>query len=230
MSGDEGMKLSADSPLEAESTSDSQGVDLGNRTPVLAIEQIASLASQVPPVKLFVAVLGHEDESTARALRMLEIAFGPIDVVGEVHPFDATDYYEREMGKSLSRRLYGFEKLAASESLVAAKLTAVDFERELAREGRRSVNLDIGYLDHAKVVLASLKGAGQKLHMGLGVWADFVGRWQAGKYQPFEWTFPDFKTGRYDNDLSKLRARLLEQLRALKEEAALKTANAPESH
>ena len=196
----------------ADSTSANDGKSLGKRAPILEPELLAGLAAKVPPVKLFVAILGRDEEGLARSLRMLEIAFGPIDYVGQPHPFDSTNYYDLEMGAGLARQLFAFEELVPSESLVTAKLTAVDFERELASQGRRVVNLDIGYLDHAKVVLASLKGAGQKIHMGLGVWADLVGRWQAGRYQPFEWTFPDFKTGRYDGDLEVIRRRLLEQL------------------
>ena len=205
--------MSGSDESEATGTHEHASRSRGGRAPVLSIERLGQLASEVPPVKLFVALLSHDDEAAARALRMLEIAFGPIDCVGKSFAFDATDYYEPEMGPGLRRQLFGFETLVPSESIVAAKLTAVDFERELANEGQRTVNLDMGYLDHGKVVLASLKGAGQKVHLGLGVWADLVGRWQSGRYQPFDWTFPDFKTGRYDDDLRALRSRLLEQLR-----------------
>ena len=52
--------------------------------------------------------------------------------------------------------------------------------------------------------------------MGEGIYADLIGRYQAGRYQPFDWSFPDFKDGRSDNDLQIIRQRYLQQLRALR--------------
>jgi hypothetical protein len=34
-----------------------------------------------------------------------------------------------------------------------------------------------------------------------------------GRYQPFPWTFPDFKEGRYDAELGEVRAIYLRQIK-----------------
>lgn len=170
----------------------------------------------VTPVKLFAAMLWADVESRDESLRRMTAAWGSIDFQGSDRPFDATDYYVPEMGGPLTRRLVAFELLAPPESLAAAKLTCNEIERGLAGPRGRRVNLDIGYLDHHKVVLASLKYAGQKIHLAHGVYADLVSRFRDGAYQPFDWTFPDFRDGRYQEELLAMRQAYLRQLRELR--------------
>jgi hypothetical protein len=164
------------------------------------------------PVKLFVAMLWARSDSLQRALADLRGCWGEIDFTSEDYPFDATDYYEPEMGGDLRRRLVSFFRLAPPDSLGHAKHVCNAIEDRLAGEKGRVVNLDVGYLDHNKIVLASFKGAGQKIYLGNGVWADFVARYRKGRYCPFEWTFPDFRDGRYDQELLKIRQIYLKQL------------------
>lgn len=169
----------------------------------------------VDPVKLFVAILWAGEEALGAALERLRVRWGTIDFVGADHFFDLTDYYEPEMGPGLRRRLVSFEPLVPPGRLVEAKHESNAVEAELAAGRGRRVNLDVGYLDLHKIVLGSFKGAGQKLYLADGVWADLAARYRAGRYQPFEWTFPDFSDGRYDGDLAEIRARYRRQLAAL---------------
>src|SRR5262245_12436030 len=121
---------------------------------------------QLPePVKLLVAVLWSDSAALAEAVRLLEASWGPADFTGPDHPFDRTDYYEAEMGPGLKRRLIAFVGRVAPESIKEAKLRCNHIETQLAVGGRRRVNLDVGYLDHNKLVLASAKDAGQKIHL-----------------------------------------------------------------
>ncbi len=165
------------------------------------------------PVKLFVAMLWTEPDSLQRALEDLHSKWGDIDFVGGDYPFDMTDYYEPEMGSGLKRRLVSFRELLPPDCLSSAKHACNGIEDRLAGEKGRRVNLDIGYLDHNKIVLASFKGAGQKIYLKDGVWADMVARYRSGRYHPFEWTFPDFRDGRYDKELIQIRGIYLNQLR-----------------
>lgn len=170
----------------------------------------------VDPVKLFVAVLWAGEEALGAALERLRALWGSTDFIGGDRPFDATDYYEPEMGPGLKRRLVSFEPLVPPGRLVRAKHESSAVEEELAAGKGRRVNLDAGYLDHHKIVLASFKGAGQKIYLGDGVWADLAARYRAGRYHPFEWTFPDFSDGRYDGDLAEIRALYRRQLAAVR--------------
>ena len=166
-------------------------------------------------VKLIVAILWTDHEKLVAATRVMSDEWGEVDFTGPDRPFDSTDYYDREMNGRPQRRLISFQTLVPPESLRAVKLRANAIEDSLAEAGARQVNLDAGYLDHAKIVLGSLKFAGQKIHLGDGVYADLVARFRDGRYQPFEWTFPDFRDGRYDPELTTIRTKYRQQLRAV---------------
>jgi len=171
-------------------------------------------APEVPErVKLIVALLWADGAARDAALVRLCGAWGPTDHQGADRRFDVTDYYEAEMGAELWRRILSFERLVRPDELAAAKLLCNDVEASLAAAERRLVNLDVGFLDHGKIVLASAKAAAQKIYLSDGIYADMIGRYRERRYQPFDWTFPDFRDGRYDDDLAVIRARYLEQRR-----------------
>ena len=172
---------------------------------------------EAEPVKLFVAALYGREDALRTSVRLMESEWGEIDYTGSDHPFDPTDYYEPEMGKNLQRRLISFLKLFPPDRLGEAKCIANNIEDKLlTEENGRLVNLDVGYLDLNKIVLASFKGAGQKIYLGCGVWADMIARYRGGRYQPFEWTFPDFSDGRYDLELKTIREIFRRQAAALR--------------
>ena len=164
-------------------------------------------------VKFFVALLWGDAAALPDAYARLVERFGEVDFEGPDRAFDLTNYYEAEMGENLQRRLIAFATLCGPEELVQAKLACNEIEDVLAGWHGRRVSLDLGYLDHNKIVLASAKAAGQKIYLGDGIYADLVARYAEGRYQPFAWTFPDFKDGRYDAELGELRRLYLQQIK-----------------
>jgi hypothetical protein len=155
------------------------------------------------PVKLFTGTLYSSADALAKTKAILESKFGAIDYESPPYAFDVTDYYEPEMGKGLHRIFWSFERLIAPDGLIEAKL----FTNGVEGEGKRSVNIDPGYLDYYKVVLASAKFGGQKLYLGQGIYGDIVLWYEKGAFKPFIWGFPDFKNGRYDEALLEIRRR-----------------------
>ena len=124
------------------------------------------------------------------------------------------------MGGGLLRCMVSFEDLIGPETLVALKLKANEIESALSVDGqRRTVNLDIGYFDIHKVVLASGKYDAQKVHLGSGIYADIVCRYSEGEFHPYDWTFPDFRERLYDRDFLEIRRRYKRQLRTAREAA-----------
>ena len=164
-----------------------------------------------PRVKL-IAVLLFRD-APERSLERLEARFSPADFRGPPHPFTHTNYYEGEMGAGLSRVIVSFSELVAPPFLVEARLAAHELEQALSSGGRRTVNVDMGYLDLHKLVLASFKSRGNKLYLERGVWADLTLIFTGGAFKPLPWTFPDFSDGTYHADLLAVRDLLKKQLR-----------------
>lgn len=163
--------------------------------------------SPAPLVKLFAAVLYAPGAPLAEVVLRLRRRFGAIDHASPAQPFDASDYYAPEMGAGLRRTLLGFAPLVPAEALVQAKHHAAALEDGFRVGGRRCVNIDMGYLDLFKVVLASGKERGHKVYLGRGTWADVTLTYAHGRYEPLPWTFPDFRDGRYEPALLAMRER-----------------------
>jgi hypothetical protein len=175
-----------------------------------------ALPEEPLPVKYFIAVLFPEAEKLLQVKKELISRWGAFDFEGQDHPFDATDYYQPEMGTPLCRKLMSFARLYTPALIVSMKLECNDIENSFSRTGKRTVNLDAGYLDHNKFILASAKEAGQKVYLDKGIYADLSGRYKEGKYRPFEWSFPDFKDGRYDGELLAIRKLYMQQVKKVR--------------
>src|SRR5262249_1019455 len=109
-------------------------------------------------VKLFVGVLVAKPGWIPSVRERLVLNYGPIDHQSGIIPFHFTNYYRREMGDHIERVFFAFERLIEADRLPEIKRRTNELEEEFAsmdREVKRPVNLDPGYIEHAKVVLAS---------------------------------------------------------------------------
>ncbi len=164
-------------------------------------------------VKAIAAILHGTGIDIGDCTAALAQHLSPVDISGPARLFSQTDYYRDEMGADLMRTLVSFEALQAVTFLIEARHVCHDVEQEFAFGGNRRFNIDVGYLDLHKVVLASFKGRGTKVYLDSGVWADMTLEFRAGQFHPFPWTFPDFREGAYDDELKRIRERYKEQLR-----------------
>ena len=168
------------------------------------------------PVKYFAALLlsaGVTPESVLEG--GLAAILGPADLIGPPHPFDMTDYYEDEMGPALSRVIVSFRELGEAPGLVGVKISIDRLEQKLAGERGRTVNIDPGYIDYFKAVLASFKEGPQKIYLGAGVYADPVLMYEDHEWRTLPWSFPDFKEGLYMEEMAEIRRIYREQRRGV---------------
>jgi len=158
------------------------------------------------PVKFLTAVLFPPDFDPRNDLYPeLERVFGSIDSESDDYPFDMTDYYSDEMGENLKRRIISFAGLSSAADLVRKKLACHETEKRFSGNGSRRVNIDPGYIDYFKLVLASFKEGPQKIYLGEGVFADMILLYEDGEFRVLPWTFPDFRGGVYMEYLKRVR-------------------------
>jgi len=164
--------------------------------------------TEARPAVLMVSVLYGPEERLQESVSRLEQVFGPVALRSDPYAFDMSDYYRPEMGSGLRRVWLAFRQPVPPDRLVDLKLECAAIEDEMAEDGRRSANLDPGYLDFGKLVLASFKEAPDKIYMGRGIWAHTCLRYGHGAFTAPDHSFPDFRDGRFDAFMRRAR-RLL---------------------
>ena len=134
---------------------------------------------------------------------------GPVVARGGPWSFDDTHYYEAEMGAGLTRVFLAFAPAPAGR-LAAWKIASGRIEDRYRLPGGRRVNLDPGYVTLGGLFLASTKDGPQRLYLSGGIFAELTLLYRRGGWEALAWTFPDFRSGRYDEFLTRARRRLRE--------------------
>jgi hypothetical protein len=169
------------------------------------------------PVKLFIGVLTSTPAILPDLEERMTALFGPIDSRSEHFSFDQTHYYDEEMGTPISRIFLGFEKLIAGCEIAGIKIKTNELEAAIAGERperTRPVNLDPGYLEQSKIILASTKNFFHRVLISEGIYGEVTLHFQDGAWRDFPWTFPDYKSGGYHQYFSSLRNLYRGQLNA----------------
>jgi hypothetical protein len=175
-------------------------------------------AIQTPgPVKLICGVLRHAAAGLAEIEEALAREFGPIDLRSDTWPFRFTSYYEQETGPDIQRTFVAFHNCVDPAALADAKTRTNALEAGLAERlsvgVARPVNLDPGYVDSAKLVLATTKDHSHRLYLGRGIYGEVTLRFHKGRFEPWPWTYPDYRTPEYVDFFGRVRARYLQQRR-----------------
>jgi len=157
------------------------------------------------------------DEQCLQAGRDAVLAeFGEADMVSDVWQFRETDYYRHETGEHILRQFVTFGRLIDPGELAATKHKTNAIEQRLAgtlaADVSRPVNLDPGYIEPSKLVLASTKNFSHRIYVGSRMWAEVTLIYSNG-WTPLPWTYPDYRLSRYHEFFDVVRQRLVAQLR-----------------
>ena len=147
---------------------------------------------EIKPVKLICGVLYQGAPDLDGMDNELISRFGLIDLKSRPFVFNFTDYYKDEMGGNLTKQFYSFEKLIQPDRLADIKNATISIEKALSANGRRTVNLDPGYLEESKLVLASTKNFSHRIYLRDNIWAEVTMRFIKGEFVTHPWTYPDY--------------------------------------
>ncbi len=176
------------------------------------------------------AAFGRHDAALDWARRRAELELGPIVLESGPFVFGETAYYAPTMGSPLTKRFFAFERLIDPGQLAEIKCLTIEWEQQYAEEAAaertgasrdgaevfpaRPLNLDPGYVELAKLVLASTKDHAHRIYLRQGIHAEVTlqYRQQAG-WQPQTWTFPDYRRADYHEFFDRCREYLRTRLR-----------------
>ena len=169
------------------------------------------------PVKLIVGILAADHPCLNAAIEAVEDKIGKTDFISDVWPFDQTDYYKEQTGEHILRQFVSIESLIAPGKLAKIKHKTNKLERKLAAKSGiplpRPVNLDPGIIEPSKLILASTKNFSHRIYIGERIYAEVTLMYSKGLWQELPYTYPDYKKADYQDFFSKVRIRLVEQLK-----------------
>jgi len=187
--------------------------------------------------KLIAALMSTDECRIDEALSLLEPIFGFVERKSSVFPFIYSDYYRAEMGEGLLKTFCSFKKLIEPGQIVEVKLAAIECEKNLLNApqsfqekrdqtspGRQStepqgplgriVNIDPGYVNAAKLVLATTKDCSHRIYMSNGIYGDIELIYKCGSFSSLDWTYPDYRTSLAVDFFNEVRSSYLAQLKA----------------
>lgn len=159
--------------------------------------------------KIFFGLL-YKDEKGLEYLLDKINKIEKIDIQSTEIPFNFTDYYKNEMGKSLKRKWVSIDKSIPENELVYIKHQTIKWEKESAFKGKRTVNCDPGGICDNRVVLVTTKNFSHRIYLGSGIFGEVTLIYIGDKFQPQKWTYPDYKSDIFQGFAKKCKKKFLE--------------------
>jgi hypothetical protein len=169
---------------------------------------------------LIVACFSRHASALDWARPPLEAKFGAVARQSPDFDFNQTTYYEATMGAGLLKRFLVFEPFFEPEILPNVKNFTIALENDLAATGQfpevRPLNLDPGYLQLGKFLLATTKDQSHRIYLRDNIFAEVTLRYQKTGFEPWPWTYADYQVPAVRAFLNDARALLAERIRAEK--------------
>jgi len=168
--------------------------------------------------KLIIGVIYNDKVVLDAALKMLTDTFGEVDLVSEEFSFskEFSTYYDDEIGGEGLRRIYSFKELVKPERQAEIKELTNEFEKILSVGEKRKINLDPGFINHGRLMLATTKAAGFRIPLKNGIYTELTLFYARGGWHKFPWSYRDYQSERVQSFLTEVRKIYLAQRKAEK--------------
>ncbi len=175
------------------------------------------LAENFEKEKLIIGFIYNTDEAFKTALEIMTERFGPSDFETEEFSFtkEFSDYYDDELGGEARRKILSFRDLIDPTLQADIKTFTNEVEARLSVDGKRTVNLDPGFMSHGRLLLATTKKTGFRIPLKDGIYTELTLFYARGGWQKLPWTYRDYQSERVQKFLTEVRR---EYLRARKNE------------
>jgi uncharacterized protein DUF4416 len=169
--------------------------------------------SEPTRVLLVIAVISRHDSALEWAGEIASQKLGPIALTSDAFDFTETDYYTATMGTGLKKQFIAIGRPIDPAALAEVKRTTnqweVDYASQSAHPEPRPLNLDPGYITGAKLVLASTKDHAHRIYLRDGIYAELTLMYRHRRWQPLEWTYPDYRRADFHQFFDACREYLL---------------------
>ncbi len=168
--------------------------------------------------KLIVGVIYNDTEIYRKAIDRLVELFGPIEDESERFSFskEFSDYYDGELGGEGQRVILSFRDTVEPSRQAQIKSLTNSIEAELSLDGNRLINLDPGFINHGRLMLATTKAAGFRIPLSDGIYTELTLFWAKGGWHKLPWTYRDYQSDKVQSFITRVRRVYLEQRRAAK--------------
>ena len=165
--------------------------------------------------KLIIGVIYHEKDILDKAMEILISEFGEIDDCSEEFSFSGefSTYYDEEIGGEGLRRIYSFKELVDPARQADIKTKTNEIEAIFSEGGNRKINLDPGFINHGRLLLATTKETGFRIPLKDGIYTELTLFWARGGWQKLPWTYRDYQSERVQNFITKVRQSYLAERR-----------------
>ncbi len=173
-----------------------------------------SIPKNPDSAKLVISCILNDKTLMEKLFSLLEKEFGSVDMISRWLDFTYTDYYYKEMGTPLFRKVFVFKNLIAQDELALIKEKTNEIENQFAKEKNRSVNIDPGYLVSSRFILATGKEYSHRIYIGRKIYADLTLMYsKKDGFKTLDWTYPDYASEAMISFLSKARDKYLLDLK-----------------